>query len=121
MSARRHEDKISEQLLVLMLDGDDGTTSMIQAERLAEFVVRDSYEGLSEDAIKELKMRILDSLRCAIGASARYFKARDPGYQGSLGRDPDLQGSEREVVIPSVFPDGFWGRRGYCRFNSKEV
>jgi hypothetical protein len=121
MSARRREDKTSEQLLVLMPDGDDGTTSMIQVERLAEFVVRDSYEDLSEEAIREVEMRILDTLRCAIGAPARDFKARDPGHQGSLGQDPDLQGLDREVVVPSAFPDGFSGQCGYCGVNVKEV
>jgi 2-methylcitrate dehydratase PrpD len=69
-----------------MLDGDDGTPSMIQVERLAKFVVRDSYEDHSAEAIRELKMRILDTLRCAIGASARDFKARDPGPKGLWGR-----------------------------------
>ena len=68
-----------------------------------------------------LKMRILDTLRCAIGAPARDFKARDPGHQGSLGQDPDLKRLVREAVIPSAFPDGFWGQRGYCGFNLKEV
>src|SRR5215208_8060571 len=77
MSARTREDKTSEQLLVLMPDGDDGTTSMIRVERVAEFVVRDSYEDLSEEAIRELKMRILNSLRCAIRVPARDFQARE--------------------------------------------
>jgi hypothetical protein len=121
MSARRREDKTSEQLLVLMLDGDDGTTSMIQVERLTKSLIRDSYEDLSEEAIRELKMRILDTLRCAKGAPARDFKARDPGHQGSLGQDPDLQRLDREAVNPSAFPDGFSGQRGYCGFNLKEL
>jgi 2-methylcitrate dehydratase PrpD len=104
-----------------MLDGDGGTASMIQVERLADFVVRDSYENLSEEAIRELKMRILNSLRCAIRAPARDFQAREPRHQGSLGQNPVLQRLEREAVITSAFPDGFWGQRGYCRFNLKEV
>jgi hypothetical protein len=71
MSARRREDKTSEQLLVLMLDGDDGATSMNQVERLAEILVRDSYEDLSEEAIRELKMRNLVLALRHMGASLR--------------------------------------------------
>ncbi len=41
---------------------------MTQAEQLAAFVVRASYEGLSEEARAQLKIRILDALGCAIGA-----------------------------------------------------
>jgi 2-methylcitrate dehydratase len=41
---------------------------MTQVERLAEFVTRASYEHLSEEARRELKVRVLDSLGCAIGA-----------------------------------------------------
>jgi 2-methylcitrate dehydratase len=41
---------------------------MTQAEQLASFVVRASYDDLSEAARHQLKIRILDSLGCAIGA-----------------------------------------------------
>lgn len=41
---------------------------MTQVERLAEFVTRASYEHLSEQARRELKVRVLDSLGCAAGA-----------------------------------------------------
>jgi len=41
---------------------------MTHAERLAEFVTRASYEDLSDAAVRELKIRVLDSLGCAIGA-----------------------------------------------------
>lgn len=41
---------------------------MTQVEHLAEFVVRASYDGLSEAARRQLKIRILDALGCAIGA-----------------------------------------------------
>jgi 2-methylcitrate dehydratase len=41
---------------------------MTQAERLAAFVGRAAYEDLSEEARRELKSRVLDSLGCAIGA-----------------------------------------------------
>jgi 2-methylcitrate dehydratase len=38
------------------------------AEQLAAFVVRASYDHLSETARHQLKIRVLDSLGCAIGA-----------------------------------------------------
>lgn len=41
---------------------------MTQAEQLAAFVVRASFEELSESARQQLKIRVLDSLGCAIGA-----------------------------------------------------
>src|SRR5262249_23548654 len=39
-----------------------------QAAALAAFVARASYDDLSEAARRQLKLRILDSLGCAIGA-----------------------------------------------------
>jgi 2-methylcitrate dehydratase len=41
---------------------------MTRSEKLAEFVVRASYEGLSKEACTQLKIRVLDSLGCALGA-----------------------------------------------------
>jgi len=41
---------------------------MTEVERLAEFATRASYEMLSEAAQEQLKIRVLDSLGCAIGA-----------------------------------------------------
>ncbi|MDN5696599.1 MAG: MmgE/PrpD family protein [Rubrobacter sp.] len=41
---------------------------MTHADRLAEFVARAAYEDLSESAMRTLKIRVLDSLGCAIGA-----------------------------------------------------
>jgi len=41
---------------------------MTYAEQLAAFVVRSSYDALSESARLELKIRVLDALGCAIGA-----------------------------------------------------
>src|ERR1700693_5013323 len=43
---------------------------MTQVEQLAAFVVRATYEDLSEVARRELKIRVLDTLGCAIGALA---------------------------------------------------
>ena len=41
---------------------------MTQVEQLAAFVVRMTYEDLSEEARQQLKIRIVDALGCAIGA-----------------------------------------------------
>src|SRR6266853_659091 len=41
---------------------------MTQVEQLAAFVVRTTYEDLSEEARQQLKIRIVDALGCAIGA-----------------------------------------------------
>ena len=41
---------------------------MTCAEKLAAFVCRSSYEDLSETVLEQLKIRILDSLGCALGA-----------------------------------------------------
>ena len=41
---------------------------MTYAEQLAEFVSRASFDALSDDARIQLKIRVLDSLGCAIGA-----------------------------------------------------
>ncbi len=41
---------------------------MTLVEQLAQFVVRADYEQLSPEARRELKIRVLDSLGCAIGA-----------------------------------------------------
>src|SRR5438094_4479739 len=41
---------------------------MTQVEQLAAFVARTTYEEFSEDARQALKIRVLDSLGCAIAA-----------------------------------------------------
>jgi 2-methylcitrate dehydratase len=41
---------------------------MTEAQRLAEFIDRASYQDISEEAREQLKIRVLDSLGCAIGA-----------------------------------------------------
>ena len=41
---------------------------MTLAEELASFVVNSSYEDLSSQTLNELKIRIADSIGCAIGA-----------------------------------------------------
>lgn len=46
----------------------DEARQITQAERLAAFVARASYDDLSEAARRQLKIRVLDSLGCATGA-----------------------------------------------------
>src|SRR6185312_1530379 len=41
---------------------------MTEVQKLAKFVSSRSYNDLSNDAIRELKIRLLDSLGCAMGA-----------------------------------------------------
>jgi len=41
---------------------------MTEVQRLAEFVHKASYDGISEEARNQLRIRVLDSLGCAIGA-----------------------------------------------------
>ena len=41
---------------------------MTLVEQMASFVVRSSYDDISEGARQDLKIRVLDSLGCAIGA-----------------------------------------------------
>lgn len=48
--------------------GAAGGAEMTVSENLAEFVVRSSHADLSARAREQLKMRVLDSLGCAMGA-----------------------------------------------------
>lgn len=41
---------------------------MTEIQSLSNFVCSKSYDSLSDDAVRELKIRLLDSLGCAIGA-----------------------------------------------------
>src|SRR5262245_1183657 len=59
----------SESSVTTMISvSPDEARQITQAGRLAAFVVRASYDDLSEAARCHLKIRILDSLGCAIGA-----------------------------------------------------
>jgi 2-methylcitrate dehydratase len=57
------------------------------AEKLAEFVVRASYDDLSQAARTQLKVRVLDALGCAIGAlqgePIRLLRAQIKDFDGS--------------------------------------
>src|SRR5258708_18736779 len=50
------------------IDRVGGNIEMTQVEQLSDFVVRATYENLSNGASQELKSRVLDALGCAIGA-----------------------------------------------------
>jgi 2-methylcitrate dehydratase PrpD len=52
--------------------------NMTHAERLAEFVTRASYEDLSDVAVRELKILVLDSLGGAIGGESYATSQRRP-------------------------------------------
>lgn len=56
-------------------------------EQLAQFVVRSSYDDLSAAARRQLKIRILDSLGCAIGAvegePVRYLRQHIEDFGGA--------------------------------------
>jgi 2-methylcitrate dehydratase len=60
---------------------------MTDAERLAAYVARVSYDDLSEAARRHLKIRLLDSLGCAIGAlgaePVRAIRAQVDEFGGS--------------------------------------
>ncbi len=43
-------------------------STMTDADRMAAFVVRASFQDLSQAAVEQLKIRVLDALGCAIGA-----------------------------------------------------
>ena len=42
--------------------------AMTEVQKLAKFVQDRNYGDLSKEAVKELKIRLLDSIGCAIGA-----------------------------------------------------
>jgi len=60
---------------------------MTHAEQLAAFVVRASYDDLSEAARQQLKIRVLDGLGCAIGAQQgepiRLLRAQIEEFDGA--------------------------------------
>ncbi|HVO84245.1 MAG TPA: MmgE/PrpD family protein, partial [Syntrophobacteria bacterium] len=41
---------------------------MTKAEQLADYVIRAGYDDMNDQIRRELKIRILDSLGCALGA-----------------------------------------------------
>jgi len=60
---------------------------MTKVEELSSFVVRASYEEISQTAREDLKIRVLDSLGCALGAlngePIRFIRAQIEEFGGS--------------------------------------
>ncbi len=60
---------------------------MTKVQQLAKFVVRASFDDLSDESKQELKIRILDSLGCAIGAlraePVRMLRAQTEDFGGN--------------------------------------
>jgi 2-methylcitrate dehydratase len=81
---------------------------MTQVERLAEFVTRASYEHLSEEARRELKVRVLDSLGCAIGALEGKPVRMIREQTAEFGGDPlvTLIGGRRTAPDRAAFYNG---------------
>ena len=65
---------------------------MTHAEQLAAFVVRASYGRLSEKAVHQLKIRVLDALGCAIGALGadliQTIRTQVEDFGGGRGKTP---------------------------------
>jgi 2-methylcitrate dehydratase len=63
-------------------------TDMTEVQDLAQFVSQRSYDDLSDDARQQLKIRILDSLGCAIGALSADPIRKIRSYIDELGGQP---------------------------------
>jgi hypothetical protein len=74
---------------------------MTHAERLAEFVARACHKDLSDAAVREMKIRVLDALGCAIGAlggdPVRLVREQIEEFDGEPPGHPDrwVQGRSR--------------------------
>lgn len=94
---------------------------MTHAERLAAFVVRASYEELSAAAREQLKLRVLDTLGCAIGAlegePARLIRHQLEDFGGT--GHATLIGGGRTAPDRAAFYNGALAR--YLDFNDAYV
>ncbi len=90
---------------------------MTHAERLATFVLRASYDDLSEAARQQLKIRVLDALGCAIGAvegePVRLVRAQIDEFGGTT--QCTLIGGGRTAPDRAALYNGFLVR--YLDFN----
>lgn len=66
---------------------DPSATQGTHAERLATFAVRASYDMMSAEAREQMKIRVLDSLGCAIGALDADPIKRIRRYIDDMGQD----------------------------------
>jgi 2-methylcitrate dehydratase len=100
---------------------------MSVAEELSRFVVKASYEDLSEAARMQLKIRILDSLGCAIGALdgepvkivreqvEDFGGTGHCGLIGGGGSAPDRAAFYNSALIRYLdFNDGYLARHETC-------
>src|SRR5690606_35338565 len=62
--------------------------TMTEVQKLAKFVTARKYEDLSEAAVRELKIRLLDSLGCAIGALKGQPVQQIKNLIGDFGGNP---------------------------------
>lgn len=88
-----------------------------QAEQLAGFVVRASYDGLSQAARLQLKIRVVDALGCAIGALRAEPMAELRAQIDEFGGNPicTMVGGERTAPDRAAFYNGALVR--YLDFN----
>lgn len=100
---------------------------MTLVEQLASFVVNASYENLSEAARQGLKIRILDSIGCAIGAldgePIRFLRAHLEDFRGAerctlLGggrNDPDRAAFYNSALVRYLdFNDSYLAKGETC-------
>lgn len=90
---------------------------MTQAQRLATFASRARYDALSEDARGTLKIRVLDSIACAIGALDGPPVRRIREHTDAFGGSPlvTLIGGGRTAPDRAAFYNGALVR--YLDFN----
>jgi len=86
-----------------------------QAEQLAAFIVRASYDNLSEAARHQLKIRVLDALGCAIGTLEVMFEAANPEvfawYVKNYGPEVNLFVDHSQIVQLECLRSGIWGTK----------
>jgi 2-methylcitrate dehydratase len=93
------------------------TSTTTRVEQLGEFVSRARFEDLSEDAIEQLKLRVLDSLGCALGALGVETTGRLREHTDELGGAPlsTLIGGGQSAPDRAAFYNGALVR--YLDFN----
>ncbi|MDG7003544.1 MAG: MmgE/PrpD family protein, partial [Nitrososphaerota archaeon] len=61
---------------------------MTLVEEMAEFVSSSTYKALSDEAVLQLKVRVLDAIGCAIGALSAEPVARIRAFEDDFGGSP---------------------------------
>src|SRR5688572_16021987 len=90
---------------------------MTMVQRLAEFAVRRSFDDLSPEEVRHLRIRILDSIGCAFGAVDGLVPTRVRAHVESLGGNGSatLFGGGRSAPDRAAFYNGALVR--YLDFN----